>query len=220
MKILCFRWCILCLGVVEVTWLAEYFVPFSFLLHKTTLCVILMRPLDLSSTFLFFLFCDPSSALSTLWLARCKSLCWHRAMKKWLGIECCLLSGACTFLRKKYSYLDVAPEPLAFRNEELEGLLEFSFGWLVLASSAGSSVFSAILLSAGMLRHVFSHFAFCFVKTTRWKSWQDMLWMNIIFIDHEYKLIHMLSKNIVLRRLWTLVPCGLHICFFLSCFYA
>ena len=39
-----------------------------------------------------------------------------------------LLSGACTFLRKKYSYLDVAPEPLAFRNEELEGLLEFSFG--------------------------------------------------------------------------------------------
>ena len=150
MKIFCFRWCNLCLGVVEVTWLAEYFVPFSFLLHKTTLCVILTRPLDLSS------------ALSALWLVRCKSLCWHRAMKKWLGIECCLLSGACTFLRKKYSYLDVAPEPLAFRNEELEGLLEFSFGWLVLASSAGSSVFSAILLSAGKLRRVFSHFAFCF----------------------------------------------------------
>ena len=104
MKILCFRWCILCLGVVEVTWLAEYFVPFSFLLHQTTLCVILTRPLDLSSTFLFFLFCDPSSALSTLWLARCKSLCWHRAMKKWLGIECCLLSGACTFLRKKLPF--------------------------------------------------------------------------------------------------------------------
>ena len=31
-----------------------------------------------------------------------------------------------------------------------------------LPSSAGSSVFLAILLSAGMLRHVFSHFAFCF----------------------------------------------------------
>ena len=78
--------------MVEVTCPAEYFVPFSSLLHKTTLCVILTRPLDLSS------------ALSAP------------------------LSGACTFLRKKYSYLDVAPEPLAFRNEELEGLLEFSFG--------------------------------------------------------------------------------------------
>ena len=49
-------------------------------------------------------------------------------MRKQLGIECiecCLLSGACAFLRKKYSYLDVldvAPEPLAFRIEELEGL--------------------------------------------------------------------------------------------------
>ena len=64
------------------------------------------------------------------------NLCVDTAlMKKWLGIECCLLSGACTFLRKKYSYLDVAPEPLAFRNEELEGLLKFNFGWLVLGVS-------------------------------------------------------------------------------------
>ena len=31
-----------------------------------------------------------------------------------------------------------------------------------LPSSAGSSIFSAILLSAGMLRRIFSHFAFCF----------------------------------------------------------
>ena len=152
MKILCFRWCIVCLGVVEVTCPAEYFVPFSSLLHKTTLCVILTRPLDLSS------------ALSALWLVRCKSLCWHRAMRKRLGIECCLLSGACTFSEEKVflSGCSVAPEPLAFRNEELEGLLEFSFGWLVLASSAGSSVFSAILLSAGELRRAFSHFTFCF----------------------------------------------------------
>ena len=51
------------------------------------------------------------------------------------------LSGACAFLRKKYSYLDVAPEPLAFQNEELEGLFKLNFG---------------------RLRHVFSHFAFCF----------------------------------------------------------
>ena len=66
---------------------------------------------------------------------------------KRLGIECCLdklwhpnafLSGACAFLRKKYSYLDVldvAPEPLAFRNEELEGLLKLNFGRLVLGVS-------------------------------------------------------------------------------------
>ena len=63
---------------------------------------------------------------------------------KRLGIECCLdklrypsafLSGACAFLRKKYSYLDVAPEPLAFWNEELEGLLKLNFGRLVLGVS-------------------------------------------------------------------------------------
>ena len=61
-----------------------------------------------------------------------------------LGMECCFdklwhpsafLSGACVFLRKKYSYLDVAPEPLAFRNEELEGLLKLNFGRLVLGVS-------------------------------------------------------------------------------------
>ena len=63
---------------------------------------------------------------------------------KRLGIESCFdklrhpsafLSGACAFLRKKYSYLDVAPEPLAFRNEELEGLLKLNFGRLVLGVS-------------------------------------------------------------------------------------
>ena len=63
---------------------------------------------------------------------------------KRLGIECCLdklrhpsafLSGACAFLRKKYSYLDVAPEPLAFQNEELEGLFKLNFGRLVLGVS-------------------------------------------------------------------------------------
>ena len=105
----------------------------SCLLHQTTLCVILTRPLDLSS------------ALSALWLVRCKSLCWHRAMRKRLGIECiecCLLSGACTFSEEKVflSGCSVAPEPLAFRNEELEGPLEFSFGWLVLASFFVSGV--------------------------------------------------------------------------------
>ena len=35
------------------------------------------------------------------------------------------------FSEKKYSYLDVAPEPLAFRNEMLEGLLKLNFGRLV-----------------------------------------------------------------------------------------
>ena len=41
------------------------------------------------------------------------------------------MSGACAFVRKKYSYLDVAPEPLAFRNEVLEDLLKLNFGRLV-----------------------------------------------------------------------------------------
>ena len=63
---------------------------------------------------------------------------------KRLGMECCFdklwhpsafLSDACAFLRKKYSYLDVAPEPLAFRNKELEGLLKLNFGRLVLGVS-------------------------------------------------------------------------------------
>ena len=55
-----------------------------------------------------------------------------------LGMDCCFdklwhpsafLSGACA------SYLDVALEPLAFRNEELEGLLKLNFGRLVLGVS-------------------------------------------------------------------------------------
>ena len=62
------------------------------------------------------------------------------------------MSGACTFLRKKYSYLDVAPEPLAFRNEELEGLLKLNFGRLVLGVS-----FLATFI--GVLKRFFSYFA-------------------------------------------------------------
>ena len=52
-------------------------------------------------------------------------------MRKRLGIECCLLSGACTFSEEKVflSGCSVAPEPLAFRNEELEGLFRVQF-WL------------------------------------------------------------------------------------------
>ena len=62
------------------------------------------------------------------------------------------MSGACAFLRKKYSYLDVAPEPLAFRNEELEGLLKLNFGRLVLGVSFLATLF-------GGLKHLFSYFA-------------------------------------------------------------
>ena len=133
MKILCLRWCILCLGVVEVTCLAEYFVPFLFLLHKTTLCVILTRPLDLSS------------ALSALWLVRCKSLCWHRAMKKWLGIECCLLSGA-YFSEEKVFLSGCSPRASCFSERRAGG----SFGVQFRLTSFG--------LIVG-LKRLFSYFA-------------------------------------------------------------
>ena len=59
----------------------------------------------------------------------------EQALPEYFPVWCSASWGlrvVCAFLKKKYIHLSVAPKPLAFWNK------------------------------AGMLRHIFNHFAFCF----------------------------------------------------------
>ena len=78
---------------------------------------------------------DVNLCVDNLSSALCKNdSAWNVALTNF-GIRVLFWVALVLFWRKKYSYLDIAPEPVAFRNEELEGLLKFSFGRLVLAFS-------------------------------------------------------------------------------------
>ena len=163
MKILYFRWCILCSGVVGVIWLAEYFVPFSSLLCKQ-LCALswwnplICRVLFFSSSFVTHrVLCprydllDVDLCVDNLSSALCKTtrhgmLLWQTSASE------CFFEWRLCFSEEKIFLSGCSPRACCFSERRAGGSFEAQFR---------STSFRCYLLATliGGLKHVFSYFA-------------------------------------------------------------